>query len=650
MTLLTPLGLLGLLGIVVLIIIYIIKPNYQQKFVSTTFVWQLSLKRRRKKLPVSKLRNLLIIICQILILTLCAAILTTPSLVLRRAADYEEAVIIIDSSASMRTETEGTTRFERAVEGAAKRAQEMIVNGGVVSVVIADGTPAYLARRVSAAASLVTEPLMELIEDGYNQCAYGSSNIDEAISMCSDILDENPSVKFYVYTDNEYYYYDKDMISVINVSNLEEWNAGILNASSELEDGLFKFDVDVASYGVDTRLNVTVEVFGANKSSVNVTGSSHSFSYSIDCKAGVENTVVFTTKDGEQDTDTVFYYALGEGDRIYSYDYVNVTIDSTDSFADDDSFYIYGGSKPVLKVQYCSSNANIFVNGALMTLAQAYANSWDIRITEINDGEPITEGFDLYIFEHVMPTMLPNDGVVVLFDPNLDPVGAGFRVIGQRQLASPTPFTTDTPDSPFLKNMDAEKIEVTKYTQLASYNDYDVLMECNGSPMMLVKNTADQKVVVLPFSIHYSNIAILLEFPMMLNNMLQQFFPTTVSGNAFEVGANIGLNSRGPELQVSGGGLEEELVYNTFPASIVTDMPGTYTLRQVTFFGKEEIENIYVKIPAKESNIWNVEDSIVSISSAVEESDFYDDLLFYLALALVFFLFAEWLLHTKENA
>ena len=46
MTLLTPLGLLGLIGIIVLIIIYIIKPNYQQKFISSTYVWKLSLKYR----------------------------------------------------------------------------------------------------------------------------------------------------------------------------------------------------------------------------------------------------------------------------------------------------------------------------------------------------------------------------------------------------------------------------------------------------------------------------------------------------------------------------------------------------------------------------------------------------------------------------
>ena len=67
MSLLYPLGLIALIGIIVLIIIYIIKPNYQTKFVSSTFVWKLSLKYRKKKLPTSRLRNILLIICQVLI-------------------------------------------------------------------------------------------------------------------------------------------------------------------------------------------------------------------------------------------------------------------------------------------------------------------------------------------------------------------------------------------------------------------------------------------------------------------------------------------------------------------------------------------------------------------------------------------------------
>ena len=44
MTWLVPLGFIGLVGIIVLIIIYILKPNYQQKLLSSTFVWKMSLK------------------------------------------------------------------------------------------------------------------------------------------------------------------------------------------------------------------------------------------------------------------------------------------------------------------------------------------------------------------------------------------------------------------------------------------------------------------------------------------------------------------------------------------------------------------------------------------------------------------------------
>ena len=62
MTWLVPLGFLGLLGIIALIVIYIIKPNYQNKFISSTYVWKLSLKYKKKKLPINTLRNILLFI------------------------------------------------------------------------------------------------------------------------------------------------------------------------------------------------------------------------------------------------------------------------------------------------------------------------------------------------------------------------------------------------------------------------------------------------------------------------------------------------------------------------------------------------------------------------------------------------------------
>ncbi|MDE5563498.1 MAG: BatA domain-containing protein, partial [Clostridiales bacterium] len=120
MSLLIPLGLLGLISLLALLIIYLIKPNYQQKLVSSTFIWKLSLKYQKKRIPINKLRNILILICQILILTLLAFILTQPAVVDKTELRDNEKIVIIDASASMlassRYNTSKYTRFEQAVD------------------------------------------------------------------------------------------------------------------------------------------------------------------------------------------------------------------------------------------------------------------------------------------------------------------------------------------------------------------------------------------------------------------------------------------------------------------------------------------------------------------------------------------------------
>jgi hypothetical protein len=113
MSLLTPIGLLGFIGLVILFIIYIIKPNYQNKIISSTFVWNLSLKYRKKKLPISKLRNLILILCQVLIVSISAFLLTQPFLPDNQEDNGAEKVMIIDVSASMLSETGGESRIER---------------------------------------------------------------------------------------------------------------------------------------------------------------------------------------------------------------------------------------------------------------------------------------------------------------------------------------------------------------------------------------------------------------------------------------------------------------------------------------------------------------------------------------------------------
>ena len=114
MGLLTPLGLLGLIGIPILIIIYIIKPKYHEKKISSTFIWRLSLKYRKRKIPLQWLQRSLLFFVQVLIIGLTALLLARP--LMKVSAEDGEKVVILDVSASMNSTDGSTTRLDRAIE------------------------------------------------------------------------------------------------------------------------------------------------------------------------------------------------------------------------------------------------------------------------------------------------------------------------------------------------------------------------------------------------------------------------------------------------------------------------------------------------------------------------------------------------------
>lgn len=60
---LVPLGFLGLLGLLALLLIYLIKPNFQKKSVSSTYVWKLSFRFQKKRNPITRVQDILLLIC-----------------------------------------------------------------------------------------------------------------------------------------------------------------------------------------------------------------------------------------------------------------------------------------------------------------------------------------------------------------------------------------------------------------------------------------------------------------------------------------------------------------------------------------------------------------------------------------------------------
>ena len=679
MTLLTPLGLIGRLGVVALIIIYIIKPNFEQKFISSTYIWKLSLKYRKKKIPTSKLRHLLLIICQIVFLTTCAFILAQPNKILRTLQTEPEVVLILDSSASMRAESGGLTRYARAVDEMRLKASDIFDENGYVTIIIADekseyfttqpnnpDEPAPTCLRLRANSRLQLDAALASLVTGETQCTYSTADMDGAVELCEQILLENPNAEVFLYSDNNYSYVPKT-VNYVNVTDSSEWNGAVLDARSEYHENKYAFYVDLASYGANTTLNVNLKIEGANALDNNDPGSIVQFDMAIDCLDGETASLLVISEEVYRQNEAVYdsmysedrIHLIDEGSAIISYHAIHVSLlevngeSLKDSLAEDNVFDVYGGMKQVVKIQYASAAPNSFWPAAIRNLRNVLNDRWDIQYTEVKkNAEPAISGFDLYIFEHYVPETLPEDGVLWIMAPQNDlPTDTGVKFGRFIEKVDESLLSVST--HPFLDNVQAEELTVSSYFKFILDDNYEPLLavedEIEGEiPMLSVRNDDMMKIVLWSFNLHYSNLAVKIDFPILVYNMFTYFFPTMVSGNAFNVNEEVTINSMSGTMEILGYDYYQKL--DSFPATFVSGVPGTYTLKQINFVGVEFREQIYIRMPEEESDIFKKGVAIRDLNLEYDKDEFFEDLLFYIAIGLVSVAFIEWWLRNHKNA
>lgn len=643
MSLLAPLGLLGLIGIIALIIIYIIKPNYQTKFLPSTFIWRKSLKYKRKKLPISKLRNILLFICQVAILAGAAFILAQPILSDAEDNTPSDVILVIDASASMQTESNQQTRLERAAMQALDDAKHALENGKKVSVILASKTAQFLVQEATAdSAETVYDILTNIIDFPEEVWSYGNPDIAGAMKMAEQITSVSADTQVNLYTDTNYL--APGEVKVHNVTEITEWNAAILDVRAALVENLYRIEIDVACYGADARIAVTCDIFNADGADTTLTVETDVY-----CSGDEVSTIILgypTEGMSEEEIESIT-----EQVYVTGYDQILVRLSEYDSLALDNQFSLYGGRKQVIKVQYYSTLPNTYWRTALDVLADEQSDKFIIEVTEVNPRlgqQPAVEGYDIYIFEHTALATVPSDGLVIYSNPDKLPSDAGIRLAGPMQ-GSGELYLSPAEQHPIMKNVQADQISVTAFTNVIGADGYTTLLTFNDEyPLMLVKEDVDQKVVLMPFSVHYSNIVALPEFVLLLNNITEYFFPQTIKDNfVYEPGDKVEVNAQANVLEVTGP--NTNLTLEELPTEIVVENPGTYTLTQMDMSGETVIENIYVKIPATESDICLEEESLQNPYFFEVPEDNYLDLLFYFALAVVMLLFIEWWLKSREQ-
>lgn len=652
MTILNPWALFSIISLLVLLLIYILKPNFQQKLVSSTYIWKLSLKYKKKKLPINKLKNILLIICQVLVLSLLTVVLIKPAKITGHAID-NEVILILDSSASMRAQYNNNSRYDRAIDLMKEKANEVFDKGGIVSIISAEKNPKYLFERLSNKSRWELDSSLDDLKNT-DACTYGTANLDDATDLCQKVLNLNPDARIFVYTDSKVSYVTEGL-EVVNVQRADEYNIAILDAYAEIIDGYYSYVAEIACYGRNTTVDLVIDIYGAN-----ATSDTHDDGINIKLKErniDLSNDnimkVVFINDNIDLSNypknENTIYHLISEEDRIVTYDSVHLSIDEDDSFYEDNTFDIYGGTKEVIKVLYASSLSNNFFYGFLQVIKNAYRERYDIRISEVIDGKIPNSGFDLYIYEHeMMPATAPSDGVVIYADPQLTVAGSGFRCGSNISFNKNGLSLTEVDEHPIIRNINADNITVSRLVTLVSaIDDYNVLMSCGNYPALLIADNEAIKSIIIPFSLHYSNLPLLVEFPILMLNIFDYFLPSIIDNNSYGVNEDITIRSRSNEIIVTGN--EKTISLNNFPSKISLDLPGTYTISQTTHFDKELKHQIYVKIPKSESNIFDEIDTIINPINGTEEQIFTEDLLFWFAVALCSLVFIEWILKGKDT-
>ncbi len=696
--LMTVLGLLGLIGIPILIIIYIIKPKYQERKISSTYIWKLSLKYRKRKIPLQWLKSLLLIV-QCIIVAVLAMLLAKPYISQAMNGYNYRKIVIIDASASMMTEKDGVTRFERAIEKACEIA-ETATDENTMSVIMCADVPVVVVKEESEVGNI--QRILKSQKVKGTDANYATA-VTEALKLAND-----QEAGFTLITDHDFE--NNGFFEVINVSQ-GEWNVAVDDAWEDIEsdedskDYLEKvFYANYFSYNTQATITPCAKIIYTKGDDPTHREAQiklpkvqlQPYDPNLDGNI-IENAYAATIKFDYQSLRSAIggrfsnyisaeFYCEDENGEIIS-----------DAFADDDKYIVMADASTEDFQVLLAGNDYMNSLWYLDTMMQSVENCYTERIIPAeltpDDMNKKSSGYDLYIYDEYIPSVLPVDGAIWFVNPpqgNYDKLG--FSVSGAKTVAPSgakvnvrgaghaimqgiTEVTT-----PF-KGTDGVAQEgvfsYTKYVPVA-INDNSItkcVMTADGSETLIFTGETASRVkfTVFAFDLESTDFPLVFQnYPIMTQNIIDYSTDYTILNSAgrpaygdYGIGESLTINvePNTTKLTVSVGSGEtlEEKVYqgNDLNSSVVIKLErgGVYTIKQ-TAMGLDsksyDIDNtIFVRCNQDESNFalkggaLTGEDQPIGIptDSTTKKEVIYK----YFAMALLALLLIEWGLQYREQ-
>ena len=370
-------GLLLLLSIPVLILIYIIKQEHKERRVSSTYLWHLSERFLKKRLPIKRLTSLIAFMLQLTLLALLAFSATRPAVALGQVSGH---IVVIDASASMQTEQDGVTRFEAAVAEVKAIAESGLCSS--MTVIIASDTPACPVMGGSV------NEAVNALEDV--SCSFGGCDLYGTMKLVREAYARMGSAKVTFYTDTTYD--DVENVTVVDMRR-DEKNVAI----TSLTHAGGEFEGTLVSFGEDREVTVGLYLDGTIVDTRTVA-----------CLDGETATVTF-------DHDT------------HAFKEATLRFELADALPLDNSYSVMGKQSETVSVLVTGTETLFFETGF------AALGNCDVTVKE--EYERSDDGaYDLYIFSGNVPKRdsFPRKGMTIGFAQSEDfsshiNIGGGLR-------------------------------------------------------------------------------------------------------------------------------------------------------------------------------------------------------------------------------
>lgn len=583
---LNPAGAWAFALLLPVVALYLLKKRAKRKDVPSLLLWRITEARSESSRPFQRLKSQLLLWLQLAAVVLLAVALMRPAAM---GGLRGETALIFDLSASMQTTADGGTRLDEAKAAAYRILDEMGDNDGVT--IIAAGSELQQPLSRSADHGLARSIIEKL------EAENGTADVAGAVALAQAMGRELNGLSVVVLSDT--YTNPAEGVSVLSVGEAMP-NRSIRSLRlSEQDEGMIAFaqvtslgqsvEAELECYGDGTLCDMrTVEIDDGGVASVRFI-----------VPAGVNTVMV---RFAQQD-------ALPADDLRYAVRPVQT-------------------QRRALLI----TEGNVFLEKAL-----SLDGSLTVTRASLEDAQS-AEGYDLYLYDGLLPETLPQSGALMVIDP-------------QSELLGITPGESKSPDGVLRAGTGGVAQTVCQHLLLGdiavkAYRPLtggESVLTMGGDTLLAAGETAGRRYAVLGFDLHESNLPLKADFPVLVQNLLGYLLPqsaVSVTDGVCGRRLTLALNDRTQRAEVVLPSGRRAAVEN----GILTDTMelGLYTLLEEQPDGAVRQTAFALHTPMEESDTMTVADSVEGTGGAAGESGTgreYAGWLLLLALAL---LIAEW--------